>query len=343
MDQFVDQLKSQFPSSSINQQGFWQVGGDSAELTGKIKLTVLTQYQLLSVIGPDSSKFLQGQTTCDWREVNLQTARYGSYCNIKGRMIGSFLGFSPAEDNIQLRMRSDIIESSKTTLAKYIVFSKAKLSVNSHNLVGFGISGENCSEALKSLLQEHPEAALSSNTAEQITVIKLPGIEERFECWVAPEKANAIWTALTQQAEIVSSDHWELGNIQAGIGEVCAATQDLFIPQMLNHQLIGAVSFKKGCYTGQEIVARMQYRGKLKRHMYLAEKAGALPKPGDDVFVDENSQSIGNIVSAVNSGEGVTLLAVLTSDAVAQGNIHLANDSNTLNVGSLPYALEVED
>lgn len=339
MDQFQNSLKQQFPASQITNQGFWQSGADINSDAADLAITPLSQYSLLSVVGPDGHKFLQGQTTCDWNKITPYQAGLGSYCNIKGRVVSSFLGFVTAEEHIQLRLRGDILDSSREILSKYIVFSKAKLHVNHEQLIGLGVFGAEARQALTQFSDTLPESRWQSVTNNGITFIQTDDEGQRFECWATEDQALALWDALSKSAAVADSDRWEQTNIEAGIAEVCAATQDTFLPQMLNYQRVGAVSFTKGCYTGQEIVARMEYRGKLKRRMYRASFGDAAPAPGADLFQGDGSQSIGNVVSAVNTKSGSVLLAVLTEEAVAAADIHLAESTSRLKIEGLPYSV----
>ncbi len=339
MDQFLNSIKQQFPTSQVDNLGFWQSGAETGSVASALSITPLSQYTLLSVVGPDGHKFLQGQTTCDWNKITSSQASLGSYCNIKGRVVSSFLGFVTAEEHVQLRLRSDILDSSRETLSKYIVFSKAKLHANHDQLIGLGVFGADARQALMQFSDTLPESLWQSVTRNDMTFIQADDKGQRFECWVTEPHALAIWDALSKTATVADSSKWEQDNIDAGIAEVCTATQDVFLPQMLNYQRVGAVSFTKGCYTGQEIVARMEYRGKLKRRMYRASLSGVAPAPGADLFQGDGSQSIGNVVSAVATDTGCTLLAVLTEDAVAAGDIQLAESVSTLKIETLPYAV----
>lgn len=281
----------------------------------------LPQYGLLQVKGADSKTFLQGQTSCDWRNISDTQAGRGDYCNIKGRIISSFLAAAPNSDCALLRMRSDICASSLATFKKYIVFSKAEISDASEQYVAMGISGKHA----KSLLEAHltlPESGqLATHSEEGLCVIQLDEQQQQFECWLAPDRAITLWQALSKDARAVDSAHWEQLNIQQGIAEISQPSEDLFIPQMLDHQHIGAVSFDKGCYTGQEIVARMQYRGKLKRHLYRALSTDQLvsAQSGDGVYASDFTQSVGNLVSVISSNNSSHMLVVASDDAAETG------------------------
>lgn len=340
MNTFWQFLNEQYPESFISNDRYWNVGSTDTNVDQDCTISALSQYGFLAITGPDGSKFLQGQTTCDWRNVDVDNATLGSYCNIKGRMVISFLGGTLKNEEILLRLHADTADSGCETLAKYIVFSKAKIKNATDEYVAFGISGKKAKELLLEQLGMAPTAAMKQVTNGQVIIVQLDDDGERFECWATAETATELWRQLGTTATTIDSTHWEAQNIQAGLGEIRASTQDTFIPQMLNYQLIGGVSFTKGCYTGQEVVARMQYRGKLKRRLYRAKLPlnGSFPySAGADIFSDNSSQSVGNLVSASHSAQEINLLAVITEEAVALNKLHFANDSTHLLIEDLPY------
>ena len=167
--------------------------------------------------------------------------------------------------------------------------------------------------------------------------------DARVELWVPAQRAEAVLATLREHSREAPLDDWLLGQVRAGIGQVFGATRELFIPQMINLQAVGGVSFKKGCYTGQEIVARMQYLGRLKRRLYrLALDADEVPAPGTGLFSPVHSTSVGEVVLAARTPENsVELLAVLQDDAVADGRISLGSaEGAPLVLLNLPYTLD---
>ena len=164
----------------------------------------------------------------------------------------------------------------------------------------------------------------------------------RVELWVPAADAEPVRQALAAALPEGSVNDWLLGQIRAGIGQVMGQTHELFIPQMINLQAVDGVSFKKGCYTGQEIVARMQYLGKLKRRQYrLALDQQAIPAPGAEIFSPTHGSSVGEVVIAASNGPGCELLAVRSADAVADDNLHLGSlEGPRLQVLTLPYELD---
>ena len=187
-----------------------------------------------------------------------------------------------------------------------------------------------------------PEASDAVVRANDLIAIRVS--PARAELWVAADQADSIQTRLAAQLPEGSLNDWLLGQIRAGIGQVTGNTRETFIPQMLNLQAVGGVSFKKGCYTGQEIVARMQYLGKLKRRLYrLNSDDAALPEPGAELFSPVHGSSVGEVVIAARTAEGIELLAVLQADAVEDGRIHLGSpEGATLQLTHLPYTLDAK-
>jgi folate-binding protein YgfZ len=343
MNTFWEFLSAQYPNGNISTGHYWHADSSPSQALSDYNITALSQYGFLAVEGPDSSKFLQGQTTCDWRKIDTEHAALGSYCNIKGRMVMSFIASMQSNDAALLRLHTDTGESACATLAKYIVFSKAKIRNATTEYVAIGISGKDARSKLIQNISMAPTASMTQVTDGKTVLVQLDESGERFECWTPAARAIELWTKLSGGAVVIDSTHWEALNIAAGLGEICNSTQDTFIPQMLNYQVIGGVSFNKGCYTGQEVVARMQYRGKLKRRLYRAKILRSETifehAPGADLFNGDGPQSIGNLVTAVSRGKETELLAVLTEDAVSANNIHFANESATLEILDLPYAI----
>ncbi|MFT5888826.1 MAG: folate-binding protein YgfZ [Zhongshania sp.] len=341
MNEFWQYLSEQHPDSEVRDGRYWQQSTQAPVDPEKLHLSPLSQYGFLAIEGPECSKFLQGQTTCDWRVISPEQASLGSYCNIKGRMVISFIAGMASPENALLRLSADTVDSGRDTLGKYIVFSKAKIRNASNERVAIGISGKAARQHLQTIFAELPDKAMAQISGDQGIIIQMDEAGQRFEFWGLCEQAVNIWQQLSPNAQICRADYWETLNIAAGIGEVCASSQDMFIPQMLNYQAIGGVSFSKGCYTGQEVVARMQYRGKLKRRLYSARIAASeLNYPaGTELFSGDAEQSIGNLVSMVNGDQGSELLAVLTEEAVAGKQIHFSDSSALLTVTELPYSV----
>ncbi|MFK8397259.1 YgfZ/GcvT domain-containing protein [Pseudomonas sp. BGr12] len=304
-------------------------------MTDSAFYTELNHEGILAVRGADAAKFLQGQLTCNLNYLNADYSSLGARCTPKGRMTSSFRILAEGEGFL-LAMANDLLDSQLTDLKKYAVFSKATLSDDSSQWARFGLSGADAvlAELGLSLSGEADQVA----RAEGLIAIGLG--QGRFELWAAAERAAAIADLLQARLPRAELNDWLLGQVRAGVGQVFGATRELFIPQMINLQAVGGVSFKKGCYTGQEIVARMQYLGRLKRRLQRLKLDGAeLPEPGRELFSPVHSTSVGEVVLAARSADGVELLAVLQDDAAADGNVRLGDDQ-PLRLLDLPYVLD---
>lgn len=297
----------------------------------------LSHEGVLAVRGVDAGKFLQGQLTCNLDYLSDAKATLGARCTQKGRMQSSFRILLEG-DGCLLAMASELIEAQLADLKKYAVFSKSKLTDESAAWVRFGV--QNADAALASLGLELPQDTDAVVRANDLIAIRVS--PARSELWVRAEQAAEIQSRLAEQLAEGSLNDWLLGQIEAGIGQVFGSTREEFIPQMINLQAVGGVSFKKGCYTGQEIVARMQYLGKLKRRLYRLSLADQdVPEPGATLFSPVHASSVGNVVIAARTAQSVELLAVLQADAAESGDIHLgAADGPALQLADLPYQLD---
>ncbi|MFJ4347991.1 YgfZ/GcvT domain-containing protein [Pseudomonas sp. NPDC089401] len=292
---------------------------------------------ILAVRGSDAGKFLQGQLTCNINYLSHEHAGLGARCMVKGRMQSSFR-ILPEGNGYLLAMASELLELQLADLKKYAVFSKATLTDESAAWARFGLQGGDA--ALQALGMSVPTTPGATVRHEGLIAIAVsPG---RVELWASAENAASVREHLTAALPEGSLNDWLLGQIRAGIGQVMGPTRELFIPQMINLQAVDGVSFKKGCYTGQEIVARMQYLGKLKRRQYrLALDGQAIPAPGAEIFSPTHGSSVGEVVLAASSGQGCELLAVLSADSVEDDNLHLGSlQGPRLQVLNLPYELD---
>ncbi|WPN99695.1 folate-binding protein YgfZ [Pseudomonas sp. MUP55] len=297
----------------------------------------LTHEGILAVRGADAAKFLQGQLTCNLNYLSDTQASLGARCTQKGRMQSSFRILLQG-DGVLLAMASELLEPQLADLKKYAVFSKSKLTDESAAWVRFGLA--NADQTLSALGLALPVETDSVARTEALIAIRVsPG---RAELWAPAEQAEQLRSQLAATLPQADLNEWLLGQIRAGIGQVMAQTRELFIPQMLNLQAVGGVSFKKGCYTGQEIVARMQYLGKLKRRLYrLSLAAAELPEPGTALFSPSHNSSVGEVVIAAKADQSIELLAVLQAEAAEQGDVRLGSlEGPGLQMLDLPYPLD---
>lgn len=318
-------------------------GDAAAELKCTRSGTVLTDLShsgLIHFSGEDAQAFLQGQLSCDVRMVDSSTAQYGSYCTPKGRMLASFLLWHDGNGYI-MQLPSALQIAIRKRLSMFVLRAKVELIDRSDTLVCMGVAGNRAAALLTEALGAIPATHLGMIHAEQGSIIRLG--QNRFELIVLPEQAPALWQCLSKEATPIGIPCWNWLEIKAGIPVITPATQEQFVPQMTNLQAIGGVSFQKGCYPGQEIVARTQYLGKIKRRMYLANIQSLKPvAAGDELFsVDMAEQSSGMVVNAAPSPDGgFDVLAVIQTSSVEAGKIHWqALDGPTLEIIPLPYSL----
>ncbi len=298
---------------------------------------VLSHEGVLAVRGSDAGKFLQGQLTCNINYLNEHYASLGARCTQKGRMQSSFRIVLQG-DGVLLAMARELVEPQLADLKKYAVFSKSKLTDESAAWVRFGVA--NGQAALQALGLELGEDSNGAARHEALIAVRVS--PQRAELWVPADQASTVRQQLAEHLPEGELNGWLLGQVRAGIAQVMAETRETFIPQMLNLQAVGGVSFKKGCYTGQEIVARMQYLGKLKRRLYRLSLADEqLPPPGTTLFSPSHASSIGEIALAARADQGIELLAVLQAEAVEDGHLHLGSlEGPRLTVLDLPYELD---
>lgn len=294
---------------------------------------------VLSIEGPDSDTFLQGQTTCDLKQLGADHAINGCYCTPQGRTVADFRILQIDHESRLLGMHHSLCKNTAAVFGKYIVFSKAEIRDASDEWEQFGLWGEDSA----ALFEEGPGQKNSCWQSAGAFWVQLDDSAGRFQAYVPAGRAAEFANWLQQGAEARPEQDWELTEINAGEAHLQGATAEMFIPQMLNYQLTGHISFSKGCYTGQEVVARMHYRGKLKRPMYLASLSeGQAPEAGQPLYKAGSEQSVGNVVNHTRDGEGHRLLAVISSDALESG-VHLGDHSGPrLDILDLPYSLEAE-
>ena len=304
----------------------------------------LSHLGLIQVTGDDAEGFLQGQLTSDIREVSGSHHQLSGYCTPKGRMLASFLIFRHAGD-LFLQLPRGRLRPVIDRLSMFVLMSRVVLEDASDRLVRIGLAGDCAPELLQTRFSRLPRRMGDAIEENAISLLRLGGELPRYEMVGSPEVIGELWEFLSDRATPSDSDHWALLDIRAGIPSIHEDTVETFIPQMLNLDVIDGVSFTKGCYTGQEIVARMKYLGKLKRRMYLAHaESDTPPRPGDEIFSAHSTsgQWTGKVVDARPAPEGgYDLLAVLEISSREQDDLHLVDtDGPGLTFIDLPYTME---
>ncbi|MCX8567287.1 MAG: hypothetical protein ON057_002014 [Glomeribacter sp. 1016415] len=328
--------------------------------------TVLDQFSTLQATGPDAAVFLHGQLTNNIAKLATEKTQFAGLCSIKGRLLATFLVWRAAQPNpeaaaetIQLMLSRDLQAAVQKRLSMFILRSKVKLSDVSASITLIGLTGA-AVKLLAPLFPNLPEQAHSKVESAAGTLIRLSDVPlaaqpcssesaaQPTHCarylWAAPQSIyNAQRASLSANLASLTPAIWDWLEIHAGEPRITEATQDQFVPQMVNFEVIGGVDFRKGCYPGQEIIARSQYRGTIKRRMMLAHTDQA--EPGAEVFHSADPQQpCGMVVNAAPApGGGVDCLVevkLAMLDPASGGTIHVKTLAGpVLKWLALPYAL----
>lgn len=318
---------------------------EPADATG-CTLTDLSHLGLIEVAGPDAADFLQGQLTNDVRALTPAHSHLSAHLTNKGRMLALMRVLRPAE-GVLLLLPRPVLPALNKRLSMFRLRAKATLTDRSDDLVVAGLVGDAAAGQLATSFPAVPDADNGVAADGERIAVRMPGPTPRF-LLIAPAAAmEQLWTALAAAgARPGDADHWHLIEIRAGLPQVYPETADAFVPQQLNLQLIDGVSFKKGCYTGQEVVARMQYLGKVKRRMYIAEAAAPPPVPGTDLHAEggASEQGAGRVVDARAAGPGrCELLVMVEVDAAEHREVRLGGpDGPVLTFREPPYGFPAE-
>jgi tRNA-modifying protein YgfZ len=316
--------------------------------TGNNILCDLSHLGLLEISGTDAVTFLQGQVTNDVKllatQENVSHAHYTAYCNPKGRMLALFLAFAHY-DHLHLQLNRGLLEAIMKRLKMYVMRSKVEIKDVSESIIKFGINGAEAAPILESVFSKIPNVDYELVSLDNGAILKLPSANDdaRFEIFTDATNASNIWDSLKIKCQLVEKLHWDWLEIHAGIPDIEMKTQEQFVPQMLNLDILNGINFKKGCYTGQEIVARTHYLGTIKRRTYLASICPASqsecgPEAGN-ILLDATQNEVGQLVRvAPNSENGFDVLAEMRIEAQQAGNVTW--NGAALKFKDLPYSLK---
>ncbi len=318
-----------------------------------------SEYGILEFSGEDAQTYLQGQLTNDINEINNEAAQISGYCNPKGRLLALFYIFS-IDNKFYFQFPANLLAKTLKRMQMFVMMSKVVIKDVSNELINIGLSGDMIESLLHTSLNNEiqqkitllPKKNNEVVSLSGLTIIKLSDKQDynnattRYQCIGNLEKIQSLSSQLFAQG-IKQADFstWQSFNIQAGIPSVDESTREAFVPQMINLHLLNAINFKKGCYTGQEVVARMHYLGKLKRLMYLLsidEESDNTVLPGDKLYSPESNsgQGAGKVVSV----SGSTMLAVVEVSVADKNAIFLDEEhSIKLTIGELPYCAKLEE
>ncbi|MCP5264620.1 MAG: folate-binding protein YgfZ [Burkholderiaceae bacterium] len=263
---------------------------------------------MLEITGADAAAFLHAQLTNDIEHLQDGGLALNGYCTPKGRLLATFIVWRRA-DRYWLLMSRGLCEPVRKRLTMFVLRSKVSIAERSDSLVVLGIGGSGASAALAAAGIGHPDGSGATGTAGgDLLALPAPFEQEVYLLVTPTASLEVTWRRLEGHLAVVDSAHWRSVEIRAGVARVLPATSENWVPQMINFELVGGVSFKKGCYPGQEVVARSQYLGKLKRRLFAASLNGRAA-PGDPVEAPEQAEPVGTVVlSATSAGEPTTIL-----------------------------------
>lgn len=282
----------------------------------------LTHLALIEVAGPDAETFLHNQLTSDVRHLAHDAIQHSAWCSAKGRMLASFLVFRSGPD-YHLQLSADLLTTIQKRLQMFVLRSQIVVAERSANCELIGLSGPQAANALLTAGLPLPGQALTTAAFDSGIVLRLD--ESRLQVIVDRPAAASLWQALRAQACPVGTTVWQWQDIQTGIPLIGARTTEEFVPQMMNFERLGGVSFRKGCYPGQEVIARTQYLGKVKRHLYRVHSDNPMTA-GSAIYSPASPEHpCGMVANAAPApAGGYDALAVVQEAFAASGDLELA-------------------
>ncbi|WP_318373501.1 tRNA-modifying protein YgfZ [Enterobacter sp.] len=314
--------------------------------SARLPLTLMTldDWALATITGADSEKYLQGQVTNDVAQLTEHQHLLVAHCDAKGKMWSNLRLFR-RNDGFAWVERRSVREAQLTELKKYAVFSKVTIAADDEHVL-LGVAGFQARAALANLFSTLPDQQTQVVQDGDTQILWFEQPAERFLLVTDVATAERITETLRGEAQLNNSQQWLALNIEAGLPVIDAANSVQFLPQATNIQALGGISFKKGCYTGQEMVARAKFRGANKRAMwYLAGKASRVPEAGEDLEMKlgENWRRTGTVLAAAQLEDGRLLVqVVMNNDMEPDSVFRVRDDSFTLAIEPLPYSLEEE-
>lgn len=307
-----------------------------------LTIMLLNDWQLVNVTGPDASKYLQGQLTVDVAALTEHEHTLCGHCDAKGKMWSDLRLFHRAEGFSYLVRRS-VADNQITELKKYAVFSKLTISADNDAVI-LGVAGFKADAALAAYFPQLPDANTPTVTHEDTTLLYLSQPEARYLLVTSLSTAEMLTDKLRDSAQFNDGQQWVELDIEAGQPVIDVANSGQFIPQATNLQALNGICFKKGCYTGQEMVARAKYRGANKRALYwLQGSASRVPQAGEDLELKlgENWRRTGTVLAAVQLNDGsLNVQVVLNNDLEADSVLRVRDDEGSmLTIQPLPYSL----
>ena len=321
------------------------VQNDSASLAAALDAAVvcdLAPLAILAIDGPDATTFLNGQLSSDISILTSGVCQYASYNSPGGRMMANMVLWrtgSDAADGFRALLSAELAESVRKRLAMFVLRSKVTITDVTATTARFGVGGPAAGDALRAALGVLP-STFAAARRDAVIALGVPG--PRYLVLAPADRGAETLKALARAARPAGYDAWAWLTIHAGVPVITAATQDKFVPQTVNWDVLGGINFQKGCYTGQEIIARTQYLGRLKERLYAFAAAITAIAPGDRLYSAEfGEQPCGTVVNAAPAPQGGSeLLAVVQIAAATNAAVHVgAPDGPVLTPLPLPYSM----
>ena len=289
----------------------------------------LTHLGVIRVEGEDAAKFLHGQLTQDFSLLGLEQARLAAFCSAKGRMQASFIGLKRSPTDILLVCSRDVLAATLKRLSMFVMRAKAKLSDASEAFALYGLAGSAC------LASTGTAPWTASRIGDASVVALYPAAGVARELWLAPSETPA------PAGATLPLETWLWNEVHSGVATLSQPLFEAFVPQMLNYESVGGVNFKKGCYPGQEVVARSQFRGTLKRRGFVVHSEASLSAAQEIFSSADAEQPVGLVVQAAPApGGGWDAIVSLQLSALEAGSLHAGSSSGApLAILPLPYAL----
>ncbi|MCO7225477.1 folate-binding protein YgfZ [Pleionea sp. CnH1-48] len=286
-----------------------------------LSLFDLSNYGLLAVEGEESAKFLQGQLTINIDKVTSEQGSIGAFCNPQGRMRSLFVVLPSLnnEGDYWLLLPKEILPHTLTELKKYAPFFKTQLSDQSDQWGIFGLAGA----------QENSPSQQNAITQWHDGLLYAPYNDAHFVAILPLSSANEYWQKHQEQARFAPYSEWLVHSIQQGVPRLYQSTLDLFLPHYLDLPPLGGVDFDKGCYTGQEVVARMHYKATLKSHLYyFTGESDVTPEPSTPIWAD--GKKMGDVVCAETQGHQLHVIAVTKDSIEKSSNIQCIDENGPI-------------
>ncbi len=291
----------------------------------------LSHLGVIQVEGDDAAKFIHGQLSQDFSLLDLHSARLAAFCSPKGRMLASFIGFKRPSGEILLVCSKDLLPATLKRLSMFVLRAKARLSDASDAFTLYGLAGS----AIKNIATNGQSTWAKADFDACTSVNLYPADGVARQLWVAPSDQSGPTGAA------MPLERWQWGEVRSAVATLSAPVVEAFVPQMLNYESVGGVNFKKGCYPGQEVVARSQFRGTLKRRAFLVHADAAMGTGMEIYAATDSEQPVATVVQAAPApGGGFDAIISAQLSAVESGSLHLrSSDGPAVQLQALPYAL----